>query len=130
MHSLVGKCYASYAPYSINFTKATTKSFAVCFFSTQKLEIVSPSTGKIVKVLDADDTSSIHSKFQSVKAAQSKWAETTVDQRKKSIENFSKLLQENQEQLASDLTSETGKPISQSHNEIKATPSRIKFFFG
>jgi acyl-CoA reductase-like NAD-dependent aldehyde dehydrogenase len=62
------------------------------------------------------------------KSFQNSWKNFPVEQKKKSIENFGDLIQKNIEDLAKTLTTEVGKPIKQSRNEIKAVQGRLKFF--
>lgn len=93
-----------------------------------KLKIFNPATAAVLAEVDADDAASIQKKFTRAKAAQPQWARTPLPQRLASIEKFRDLIAENRERLAKTLTSEVGKPLSQSRNELNALPARIDFF--
>ena len=62
-----------------------------------------------------------------LRAAQSDWSRRPLTERVKIIKQFSSLLEENIESLAAILTSEVGKPLQQSRNEVNGARARIKW---
>ncbi len=92
------------------------------------LKIINPANETQIRELEEDSASSIQEKFKRAKASQKAWAKTPLSQRLNSIKKFKDLLSDRKEQLASTLTSETGKPISQARNELNAMGGRIDFF--
>ncbi len=92
------------------------------------LKIINPANETQIRELEEDSASSIQEKFNRAKASQKAWAKTPLSQRLNSIKKFKDLLSDRKEQLASTLTSETGKPISQARNELNAMGGRIDFF--
>lgn len=93
-----------------------------------KLTITNPATAAVLTEVEADDAGSIKQKFARAKAAQPEWARTSLAQRLAAIEKFREAIGANRERLAKTLTSEVGKPIAQSRNELSALPARINFF--
>ncbi len=93
-----------------------------------KLVITNPATGETIREVPTDSRESVQRKFEAATNAQKKWAAVPFEKKKKAIEKFKKLLVSNKEKLAGILTSEVGKPLSQSRNEIAGTLGRLDFF--
>ena len=93
-----------------------------------KLKIINPATGALIVEIDADDAASVATKSAQARAAQPKWATTSLADRKACIVRFRALLLERIEPLAHTLSAEVGKPIKQSRNEINGLITRIDFF--
>jgi acyl-CoA reductase-like NAD-dependent aldehyde dehydrogenase len=81
---------------------------AVLFFSlsiySSKLDVVNPANGQVIRSLAEDDATTISQKFQKAKAAQKKWSQTSLNEKKQIIEKFGNLLNQNQTELATVLT--------------------------
>ncbi len=92
------------------------------------MKIQNPATGSTIAELPADDARSITEKYKAARAAQTAWAATSLATRLDALRRFRDALKDDAERLAAILTSETGKPIAQSRNEIKGLPARIDFF--
>lgn len=92
------------------------------------MDIFNPATGTKIQTLQADDALSVREKFASAHEAQRLWARHTVGERVDIIKAFSELLQRDMELIAHDLSLETGKPITQSRNEVKGSLNKIRFF--
>lgn len=105
--------------YQLKKSKPTTKMSI--------MQIINPATEEIIAEIQEDtvDTSTI--KFQQLHLAQPSWQIIPISQRVKILNQFSLLLEENKEYLASVLTSEVGKPLQQSRNEINGARTRIKW---
>ncbi|RYZ30731.1 MAG: aldehyde dehydrogenase family protein [Chitinophagaceae bacterium] len=93
----------------------------------KKLSITNPATEQIIAELNVDTKESIQTKFEVLLKGQQRWQEITLTERIDILQNFSSLLQKNIEQLAAVLTSEMGKPLQQSRNEINGACTRIKW---
>jgi acyl-CoA reductase-like NAD-dependent aldehyde dehydrogenase len=93
----------------------------------KKLPIINPATEDVIAELNEDTKQSLQNKFELLKAAQRSWQQKPLPERIAIIEKFSALLEENMEKLASVLTSEVGKPLQQSRNEINGGRARIKW---
>src|SRR5882757_6288746 len=91
------------------------------------MKIINPSTEEIIKDLQEDDEKSIHKKFEELKLAQLDWIKVPLETRIKVLQKFAELLKSNIESLALVLTSEVGKPLQQSRNEINGACSRIQW---
>ena len=93
-----------------------------------KLKVVNPATGKVAASLPADDAKSVRAKYQRARGAQADWARVRLKQRLDTIARFRALVEQQSERLALVLTTEVGKPITQSRNELKGVLPRIDFF--
>ena len=91
------------------------------------MKIINPATEEIIKEIAEDNGKTIEDKFQLLKAAQPDWGRRPLAERVKIIQEFSSLLEENIESLAMVLTSEVGKPLQQSRNEVNGARARIKW---
>ncbi len=92
------------------------------------LIIRNPATGATIAELQQDDAQSISAKYLAARAAQPAWAAQPLPNRIDVLRRFRDALTSDVERLAAVLTSETGKPIRQSRNEIKGSTGRIDFF--
>ena len=90
--------------------------------------ITNPATEEQIRDVPEDDASSIARKFECARGAQRGWAETPLMRRLAVVKRFGDLLVSRLEDLAALLTSEMGKPITQSRNELTAMQQRIAFF--
>ena len=93
-----------------------------------RLAVVNPATGKVAATLPADSAKTVAAKYESARAAQPKWARVRLKERLETIARFRELLVKDAERLAHVLTTEVGKPIAQSRNELKGVLPRIDFF--
>ncbi|MGC4020706.1 MAG: aldehyde dehydrogenase family protein [Cyclobacteriaceae bacterium] len=91
------------------------------------MQIINPATEEIIKELKEDDESSVKKKFQELKHAQLQWQKASLVDRVNILKKFSDLLKKNIEPLALVLTSEVGKPLQQSRNEINGACARIQW---
>ncbi|MCA4893982.1 MAG: aldehyde dehydrogenase family protein [Cytophagales bacterium] len=91
------------------------------------MKIVNPTTEEIIRDIQEDSPDSVNQKFKLLQAAQVNWQKVTLAERTEILRTFSDLLEMNIESLASILTSEVGKPLQQSRNEINGARARIKW---
>jgi acyl-CoA reductase-like NAD-dependent aldehyde dehydrogenase len=92
------------------------------------MQIINPATLAIIETVAEDTLESIHQKFDSLQQGQRQWAAIPVAERIAAITNFYDLLDQNKDELAHTLTSEMGKPLQQSYNELNGARGRIKYF--
>jgi len=92
------------------------------------LKIVNPATGETLRDLAEDSPEAVARKVEKARRAQAAWAAAPLDQRQKAIAVFAGLLEKNKDDLAARLTSEMGKPITQSRHELTALQTRLRFF--
>jgi len=93
-----------------------------------KLKVTNPANGEVAATLDADDPRSVRAKYMQSRAAQPGWARTPLKKRLEAIARFRDLVARESDRLARVLTTEVGKPIAQSRNELKGLLPRIDFF--
>ena len=92
------------------------------------MKILNPATGETLRELAEDGAEAIARRVEKARKAQPEWARTPLETRKKALASFAATLAQRKEELAALLTSEMGKPIAQSRNELIALQSRLKFF--
>ena len=92
------------------------------------LEVANPATGETVARLDSDDAAAIAAKYRRARAAQPRWAALPLEDRLAAVARLRSLVASRTEALARILTTEVGKPIAQSRNELKGLLARIDFF--
>jgi acyl-CoA reductase-like NAD-dependent aldehyde dehydrogenase len=93
-----------------------------------KLKVTNPATGEVAATLDADDARSVKAKYMQARSAQPRWAAMGLRKRLDAIAKFRDLVVGESDNLARVLTTEVGKPIAQSRNELKGLLPRIDFF--
>lgn len=89
------------------------------------MDIINPATEGIITSLETDSTISASEKIALLRGGQKKWKNREAGDRLACIIKFGELVKDNFSSLAKILTSETGKPIQQSENEIKGAQNRI-----
>lgn len=92
------------------------------------MKIINPATEEVIEDVAEDTLESICEKFELLKEGQVLWAAVALEERISCIARFYVLLDEEKDDLAKTLTSEMGKPLQQSYNEINGARARIKFF--
>jgi acyl-CoA reductase-like NAD-dependent aldehyde dehydrogenase len=91
------------------------------------MQVINPATEEIIADLKEDNASSVAQKLATLKDGQKKWSAVSLKERVIVLQKFSTLLKENIEELARVLTSEVGKPLQQSRNEVNGACARIKW---
>jgi acyl-CoA reductase-like NAD-dependent aldehyde dehydrogenase len=92
------------------------------------MKIINPATEETIAELHEDTRESVNRKFNSLKKGQVEWSRLQVKDRVACIMKFDELMEKDKDELAETLTSEMGKPIRESYNELKGARSRLKFF--
>jgi acyl-CoA reductase-like NAD-dependent aldehyde dehydrogenase len=82
------------------------------------MNIINPATEEIITTIQEDDKAFLALKFERLRKSAKQWSAVPIQKRAEILEKFVSLLKENMEELASILTSEMGKPLQQSRNEI------------
>lgn len=94
------------------------------------MNIINPATEDLITSVKEDSLSSIELKFKILQEGLVKWNEVLLKDRILILQRFAELLNDNMELGASILTSEVGKPLQQSKNEINGASSRINWLCG
>ncbi len=89
------------------------------------MEIINPATEEVIINLTEDTEDTIIDKYNTLRDAQPAWNSIVLADRIKILQKFAELLKENVESLAAILTSEVGKPLQQSRNEINGASNRV-----
>ncbi|MHA8068028.1 aldehyde dehydrogenase family protein [Aquirufa ecclesiirivi] len=91
------------------------------------MQVINPATEQVIQELTEDNSTTLQQKFNQLQQGQIAWAAKTLPERIAVILKFSNLLEENLEELAAILSSEVGKPLQQSRNEINGARARIQW---
>ena len=92
------------------------------------MKVINPATEEVIMKLETDDVSSVNEKWEKLRAGQVKWSGVPIAERIAVIRKFHELLEVNKVALAHTLTSEMGKPLQQSYNELEGARNRINYF--
>ena len=92
------------------------------------LKIINPATLRQVAKVPTDTAKGIQEKYQKARSAQSAWAQARPIERIDAMTRFREQIRVRRDELAKILTSEVGKPITQSRNELNGVLGRIDFF--
>lgn len=92
------------------------------------MNVTNPASGEIVESVAEVSASDLPELLAKARAAQPAWAARRATERKAIIAKFRALVSERKEELARTLTSEVGKPIAQSRNELNGLLPRLDFF--
>lgn len=90
-----------------------------------ELLITNPANDEVIATLPIETESGLKTIIDSLREGQKHWRAYTLQERLACIVKFGDLILENKQELAEILTRETGKPITQSRNEINGAQNRI-----
>ncbi len=93
-----------------------------------RLKIINPANGRTIESVPTDDLKSVAKKFNAARGAQPEWSARPLVERIAVVRQFRDRIVAATEELARTLTAETGKPISQSRNELQGLLPRLDFF--
>ena len=91
------------------------------------MKIINPATEEVLQELAEDDNKSLSGKFKKLTNAQPGWQQVQLSERVGILRRFSDLLEKHRDDIAKTLTSEVGKPLQQSINEVNGARARIKW---
>jgi len=89
------------------------------------MKIINPATEQLLADVKEDTSVSLKKKLNILKQGQKKWSALPLKKRVAILQKFADLLKENIEECARVLTSEVGKPLLQSRNEVNGARVRI-----
>ena len=92
------------------------------------MKIINPATEEVIARVKKDTHKTVEEKFRLLKKGQPLWAAVPVEERILCISRFYELLDEQKDELAKTLSSEMGKPLQQSYNELNSARGRLRFF--
>ena len=92
-----------------------------------EMKVINPATEEVLADLIEDNEESLKTKLDKLRAAQPEWATLSIEQRVDTIQRFAAFIGKEKESLAAILTSEVGKPLQQSRNEIDGAIRRINW---
>ncbi|MBS1934355.1 MAG: aldehyde dehydrogenase family protein [Bacteroidetes bacterium] len=94
----------------------------------EKIALINPATEEVIEYVNEDTQQTLEEKFKQLRKAQPAWASVPVKERVDCIRRFVSLIDKYKDELAKTLTSEMGKPLQQSHNELNGAKAKIQFF--
>lgn len=92
------------------------------------LKITNPADGSLIAEVPEDTHESVVAGYRAARAAQPVWAAAALEDRLACIRRFREGIVRDHDRLAAILTSEVGKPIRQSRNELAGLLGRLDFF--
>ena len=92
------------------------------------MRIVNPATEEVITELPSDSPSSVEEKARRARTAATAFARRPLEERLGAITRFKEALAASKDELATTLSREMGKPVSQARNEITAMDGRLAFF--
>lgn len=92
------------------------------------MKIINPAIEELVSEIAEDTAQTIADKFELLHGGQRAWTALPLVKRIECIARFHALLETNKDMLAKTLTTEMGKPLQQSYNELNGARNRIQFF--
>src|SRR5664279_551410 len=91
------------------------------------MQVINPATEELICSITGDNKEILAAKYNRLKEAQPSWAASGLKKRIEILKSFSGLMAERIEDLSQVLTSEIGKPLQQSRNEINGAITRTKW---
>lgn len=91
------------------------------------MKVINPATEEVIADLKEDSKDSLQKKLSKLTEGQKKWNAVPLKERVAILQKFAALLKENIEECARVLTSEVGKPMQQSRNEVNGACARINW---
>jgi acyl-CoA reductase-like NAD-dependent aldehyde dehydrogenase len=92
------------------------------------MQVIDPATGTAVADVATTAPAEVADAYDRARAAQPAWTEVPLSERLAVLARFRAGVVERRDQLAADLTRETGKPITQAGNELDGVVPRLDFF--
>jgi acyl-CoA reductase-like NAD-dependent aldehyde dehydrogenase len=89
------------------------------------MQVINPATEEIITHLPEDSVTTLDQKLKVLREAQPGWRSVDLEKRIGVLTKFAELLKQNVESLSAILTSEVGKPLQQSRNEINGAANRV-----
>lgn len=89
------------------------------------MDIINPATEEKIITINPDSLSVLQAKYDLLRKSQPSWQSLPLAEKEEILNRFVDIVKENIESLANILTSEMGKPLSQSINEINGACNRI-----
>lgn len=94
---------------------------------TSKMRIINPATEVLIANVKEDSKASLKKKLTLLREGQKKWRAVSLKKRVAILQKFAALLKANTEHCAQVLTSEVGKPLQQSRNEVNGACGRVQW---
>lgn len=92
------------------------------FITTEKkVEIINPDGLKVIGTVSALNGEQINAAFQAARKAQKSWEQQTLSQRITILQNWAKIIEQNQEQIAQVMMEEIGKGYKDALTEVVRT---------
>ncbi|GHG43066.1 succinate-semialdehyde dehydrogenase [Sinomonas cellulolyticus] len=90
--------------------------------------VLNPATGEVVETFPTATDAEIESAIASATEAYASWRETPIEDRAKVVSRIAELFTERADELAAIITTEMGKPLSQSKGEAEFCTDIFKYF--
>lgn len=91
------------------------------------MKVINPATEIVIREIPDDNVDSLHKKLTLLRNELPAWSAAPLEERIRIVRRFSELIAQQASTLATVLTDEVGKPLAQSHNELKGARARIQW---
>ncbi|MDM1545822.1 NAD-dependent succinate-semialdehyde dehydrogenase [Ignatzschineria indica] len=95
---------------------------------SDKIEVKNPATGEVIATIAADNPKSVNAKLKAGYEAFKTFSKTTAYERAALLNHWAELILEHQEELATIMTKENGKPLKEAVGEVISTASYLTWF--
>ena len=96
--------------------------------AAKTMVIRNPATGREIRSVEVADEVEIAAKLKRARSGQRAWAARSYAQRAEAVDRWRQLIDEHAEACAQIMTSETGKAITHSRNELNAVGERFTYY--
>lgn len=94
----------------------------------EKIDIVNPATGETIGTMPEGNEADVQAAVDAAYDAQDEWQALTAEKRGDYLMTLFDLMMENKEELATIMTMENGKPMTESRGEVDYAASFIKWY--
>ncbi|HEU5139543.1 MAG TPA: NAD-dependent succinate-semialdehyde dehydrogenase [Bacillales bacterium] len=96
----------------------------------QKFEIINPANGEVIGTMPEGTEDDVNKAIDAAHKALPAWRDLTAEERAGYLETVYDLMMENEDELATIMTLENGKPMKESRAEVHYAASFFKWFAG
>jgi acyl-CoA reductase-like NAD-dependent aldehyde dehydrogenase/uncharacterized protein YceH (UPF0502 family) len=113
---------------SVSASPRPVRAFTPSPPTAHPIPVRNPATGSVIREIEVDGADSVEAKVRRARDAQPAWAARSYETRAVMLLEFVERLESGLDDSAQTTTAETGKPITQARNEIRAVRERVEYF--
>jgi len=113
---------------NVNLVKTQSYINGQWYASEEKFSVSNPANQQVIATLDDAGCAGVASAIAAAKSAFKAWSATSANERAKLLRRWYELMMEHQDDLASILTQEQGKPLAEAKGEIAYGAAFLEWF--